>query len=81
MIEVRKQNLIAAYLIATAFVMGQASMWNQYACPGEGPIRTTFFAAMVGVIWPLSVPFNVMGGEFTEPPKCLDGTLAKRPAR
>lgn len=79
MIEVKKSNLIAAYLILTAFVMGQASVWNQFSCPTEGPIRTTFFTVMVGFIWPVAVPFSVMGGEFKEPPNCWDGTRAKRP--
>lgn len=79
MVEVKKSHLIAAYLILTAFVMGQTSMWNQYACPDEGPIKTTTFTVMVGILWPIAVPFSVIGGESSNPPKCLGGVPAKRP--
>lgn len=78
MITIKKTTLIAAYLIATAYAMGGASAWNQYACPKETGAQTVLFTLFVGAVWPIAAAIEILGWKGHG--HCNDGSLTLRPA-
>lgn len=77
---VKKSTALAAYLVATAFVMGGIAGIGPYACPHDHGWRRVSMTLLAGVVWPIPVAASVLGYT-AHNTKCADGSSFIDPPR
>jgi hypothetical protein len=79
MVTVKTSTVVAAYLIATAFVVGAMSNENRWRCPSETNAQQIGFSVFAGIVWPIAIPPLLLGWKHKGPPiQCFDGSIAQK---